>query len=88
MKRYAQGMSDPAARIVVDSKVMRGKPVVRGTRVTVERVLELLAQGLSTAELLDEYPHLTEDDVRACLAYGASLAGHEEIIPLSDTPSA
>jgi len=71
-------------RIVVSVGVMGGKPVVRGTRVTVERVLSLLAQGLSVPDLLKEYPHLTQVDVRACLAYGASLAGDEDIIPLPD----
>ena len=78
-------MADLAERIVVDPSVMGGKPVVRGTRVTVERVLSLLAQGLPMTELLKEYPYLTEDDVRACLAYGASLAGSEEIIPFPES---
>ena len=78
-------MTDAAGRIVLDPAVMAGKPVVRGTRVTVERVLTLLAQGLSITELLKEHPYLTEDDVRACLAYGASLAGREEIIPLPES---
>ncbi|HXG60370.1 MAG TPA: DUF433 domain-containing protein [Planctomycetota bacterium] len=81
-------MSDLASRIVVNAAVMAGKPVVRGTRVTVERVLSLLAQGLPTPELLKEYPQLVEDDIRACLAYGASLAGHEEIVPLPESRSA
>jgi len=78
-------MGDGTDRIVVNPAVMGGKPVVRGTRVTVERILSLLAQGLPTTDLLKEYPYLTEEDVRACLAYGAGLAGHEEIIPLPES---
>ena len=74
-------------RIVVNPAIMGGKPVIRGTRVTVERVLSLLAQGLAIPKLLQEYPHLTEEDISACLAYGASLAGREEIIPLPEQPS-
>ena len=71
-------------RIVVNPSVMGGKPIVRGTRVTVERVLSVLAQGLSVPDLLKEHPHLTTADVSACLAYGASLAGDEDIIPLPE----
>jgi uncharacterized protein (DUF433 family) len=77
-------MGDGTDRIVLSPAVMGGKPVVRGTRVTVERILSLLAQGLPTTDLLKEYPYLTEEDIRACLAYGAGLAGHEEIIPLPE----
>lgn len=79
------GVSDEAERIVVNPAVLGGKPVVRGTRVTVERILSLLAQGLPMAELLKEYPQVSQEDVRACLAYGAGLAGHEEIIPLPES---
>ncbi len=74
-------------RIVIDPRVMGGKPVIRGTRVTVGRVLELLAQGMSVAEVLQEYPHLRAEDVLACLAYGADLAGQEEVLPLPEPPS-
>ncbi|MFZ5469366.1 MAG: DUF433 domain-containing protein [Myxococcota bacterium] len=58
-------------RIAVNPGVMGGKPVVQGTRVTVERVLTLLSQGMTVKDLLVEYPHLTEEDVRACLEYAA-----------------
>lgn len=51
-----------------DPDVAFGKPVVQGTRIPVSIVLGLLADGLTVAELLAEYPHLTEDDIRACLA--------------------
>ncbi len=66
---------EPIERIVIDPDVAFGKPVVRGTRIPVTIVLGLLADGMTVAELLGEYPHLSEDDIRACLAYGALLSG-------------
>lgn len=57
-------------RITVDPGVMGGKPVVKGTRLPVEFVLGLVAQGWSDADLTKNYPRLTLDDVQACLAYG------------------
>ncbi|HUY63479.1 MAG TPA: DUF433 domain-containing protein [Acidimicrobiales bacterium] len=64
-------------RITVDPKVAFGKPVVRGSRIWVGLILGLLADGVSTGEILADYPQLTEADVRACLAYGSRLAtGH------------
>jgi uncharacterized protein (DUF433 family) len=55
--------------IVVDPLVMVGKPVVKGTRLTVEFIIDLLAQGWSEAEILRNYPGLTVQDIRACLAF-------------------
>ena len=54
-------------RIVVNPKIMGGKPIVLGTRITVEQVLKLLAQGLSVKDILKDYPHLTKDDISAVL---------------------
>ena len=68
--------------IVVDSKILTGKPVVRGTRIAVELVVELLAEGWSHAQILVSYPHLTEDDIRACLAYASELLREEKVYPL------
>ena len=62
---------------------MLGKPVVRGTRIPVELLLRKLAEGATTGELLDAYPRLSEDDVRACLAYAADAIAHEEIHTIS-----
>lgn len=63
-------------RITLNPKVMMGKPVIKGTRLTVEFILNLLAYGSTTAEILDEYEGLTPDDIRACLLFaGESLAG-------------
>jgi uncharacterized protein (DUF433 family) len=62
-------------RIVVDPEVMVGKPVIKGTRVPVYLILELLAQGLTVEEILNDYPHLTRDDVAAVLLYAAKVTG-------------
>ena len=58
-------------RIVVDPKIQVGKPVIRGTRLTVELMLQMIAVGCTTREILDNYPGITEDDLRACVAYAA-----------------
>jgi uncharacterized protein (DUF433 family) len=58
-------------RVVLDPEVRSGKPCVRGTRITVYDVLEYLAGGMSEAEILGDFPDLTRDDIRACLAYEA-----------------
>jgi uncharacterized protein (DUF433 family) len=80
-----------ADRIVVDPEVMQGKPVIRGTRVPVELLLRKLGEGASEADLLDAYPHLTADDVRAALAYAADTIAHEGVVftaPPKSAPAA
>ena len=62
---------DYRERIVLDPAIRFGKPVVRGTRITVGDVLDYLAGGMSEDELLADFPQLTRDDVRACLAFAA-----------------
>ena len=69
-------------RIVVDPKILTGKPVVRGTRMSVEFVVDLLAAGWSHAQILESYPHLSEEDIRACLAYAGELLREEKVYPL------
>lgn len=69
-------------RIVIDPQIMRGKPVIRGTRITVEMLIRKLSEGATEAELLDGYPRLTPEDVRAALAYAANAVAHEETILL------
>lgn len=69
-------------RIVVDSEILTGKPVVRGTRISVELVVELLAAGWSHAQILAAYPHLAEQDIRACLAYASELLREEKVFSL------
>jgi uncharacterized protein (DUF433 family) len=71
-------------RVTIDSAVCHGQPCIRGTRVLVTVVLDALAAGLSAAEIVEHYPTLTVDDVRAAAAYGAWLA-KQEIHALSAT---
>jgi len=59
-------------RIEINPAVMTGKPVIRGTRITIELILCKLAEGASDAELLEDYPHIGLDDIRAAIAYGAA----------------
>jgi uncharacterized protein (DUF433 family) len=61
-------------RITIDPKVCFGRPCIRGKRIWVSLVLDLLAQGASSAEILQDYPQLEEADIMACLAYGAGMA--------------
>lgn len=70
-------------RIVLNPKVMAGKPVIKGTRIPVEQVLRLLAQGLSFDEILEDYPHLKKDDIMAALLYAAKVMGKEEVYPVT-----
>jgi uncharacterized protein (DUF433 family) len=71
-------------RIEIHPEVMLGKPVVRGTRIPVELVLRKLAEGASSAELIDAYPRLTVDDIHACLAYAADTIAHESIMTIGE----
>ena len=69
-----------AHRIDINPKVMLGKPVIRGTRITVELLLRKLSEGATEAELLQDYPHLTAEDIRAAIKYAADVVAHEEVI--------
>jgi len=68
-------------RIVVDPKVLAGKPVIKGTRIPVDAILRALAEGLSVDEVLEDYPQLTPEDVRAALIYSAKLVSSEDVFP-------
>jgi uncharacterized protein (DUF433 family) len=70
-------------RIEINSSVMLGKPVIRGTRIPVELLLRKLAEGATIEELLDAYPRLTPQDVRAALAYAADAIAHETLLSLA-----
>lgn len=70
-------------RITLDPEVMVGKPVVRGTRLTVEFVLNLLAHGATAAEILEEYDALTSEDIRACLLFAKESMSNTDFMPLS-----
>jgi uncharacterized protein (DUF433 family) len=67
-------IDDMLERITIDPNVCFGKPTIRGTRIWVGLVLGLLADGMTVDEILVEYPSLSDDDIRACLAYGARLS--------------
>jgi uncharacterized protein (DUF433 family) len=69
-------------RIAVDSAVLTGKPVVKGTRLAVELIVELLAQGWTEAEILTNYPGLTREDIQACLGYASAVLHAERVYPL------
>jgi uncharacterized protein (DUF433 family) len=70
-------------RIEINPEVMQAKPVIRNTRIPVELLLRKLSEGATIEELLDAYPRLSVDDVRACLAYAADAIAHEGIHTLS-----
>jgi uncharacterized protein (DUF433 family) len=71
-------------RIDINSDVCNGKPVIRGTRIAVQTVLEFLAAGDSIEDVLEEYPSLKREDVQACIDYASRLmANHYSIVPMA-----
>ncbi len=68
------GINPLRERISIDPNVCFGKPCIRGTRIWVSLILDFLASGLTINEILEEYPHLTEEDIRAAIAYGAEMS--------------
>jgi uncharacterized protein (DUF433 family) len=69
-------------RITIDPQVMVGRPVIRGTRIPVELIVRMLSQGILEADILREYPRLQPEDIRAALAYAASVLAREDGFPL------
>jgi len=67
-------------RIEINPKVMLGKPVIRGSRITVELILRKMSEGASEADLLDAYPRLTREDIKAAIGYAADTLAHEETV--------
>jgi uncharacterized protein (DUF433 family) len=70
-------------RITVDPDVLVGKPIVKGTRMSVEFVIDLLARGWTTAQVLSEYDHLKPEDIQACLAYARDVLKSEKVYLLT-----
>jgi uncharacterized protein (DUF433 family) len=66
-------------RIEINPKILGGKPVIRGSRISVELVLRKLAEGATEQSLIEAYPSLRPEDIRAALAYAAASIAHEEI---------
>lgn len=73
-------------RIEVNPAIMQGKPVIRGTRITVELILRKVSEGADVSAVLEAYPQLTRDDIRAAMAYAADTLAHEETLLVRGAP--
>jgi len=69
-------------RIEVDPKIMLGKPIIKGTRITIEHILKLLKQGLTVKDILGDYPHLKRKDIEAAVDYAVESLNKERAYPL------
>ncbi len=74
---------DLIKRIIIDPEIMAGKPVVKGTRLTVPHILGLLTQGISTEEILADYKNLTKEDILACFAFAQQNIENTTFIPVN-----
>lgn len=74
-------------RVILDPKVMAGKPVIRGTRLTVDFILNLLAHGATEKEILEEYKGLAEEDIRACFLFATKALKDTDFMPLAAEPA-
>jgi uncharacterized protein (DUF433 family) len=75
------------SRITIDPQVCFGKPCIRGTRLWVSWILDLLADGMGLEEVLADYPQITKDDIRACIAYGSEMSRARYVeIPIEHAP--
>jgi uncharacterized protein (DUF433 family) len=79
--RGAPTMTTEHPRIVLDPKILAGKPVIRGTRLSVEFIIGLMADGCSEADILANYPGATHEDIIACLAYARDILSSERVFP-------
>jgi uncharacterized protein (DUF433 family) len=75
-------MTNWMERIIVDPKILVGKPVIKGTRLAVEFIVELLAQGWAESEIMRNYPGIVHEDIAACLMYASNILKAEKIYPL------
>jgi len=73
------------SRITIDSEICHGKPCIKGTRILVYLILEMMEHGLNFNQILEEYPHLTTEDLKACLEFAKKIINNEEITPLVET---
>ena len=74
-------MVDWRERIEINPEVMTGKPVIKGTRLTVDHVIELLAEGWTVDQIITEYPGVCSEDVAGCLAYASAVIKDEKVFP-------
>jgi uncharacterized protein (DUF433 family) len=70
-------------RIVINPSILVGKPIIKGTRISVEFVIGLLGQGWTVEQVLEEYDHLKLEDIQACLSYASEVLSSEKIYPIS-----
>lgn len=80
-------MAASTSRITIQPGVCGGQPTVRGMRITVANILELLAGGMTAEEILSDYPYLEAEDIQACLGYASQLASHRQIVFDSPVPT-
>ena len=73
-------------RITVNPRILGGKPIIEGTRISVELILDLLASGVGEEDILEDYPHLSREDIHACLRYAARCYRNEVYLELQTTP--
>jgi uncharacterized protein (DUF433 family) len=69
------------SRIILDPSILAGKPIIRGTRISVDHVLELLASGWNESSILEEYPGLEREDILACIRYAQEIIRSERVYP-------
>jgi uncharacterized protein (DUF433 family) len=81
---HAEAAMSAPSRIEINPDIMLGKPVIRGTRITVELLLRKLSEGATEDDLLDAHPHLTSDDIKAAIAYAADTVAREQRPPLKN----
>lgn len=81
-------MTNTHQKITINPNIMMGKPIIAGTRITVELILRQLAQGIAIEKILQNYPHLNRDDIYAAINYAANLTEQEHIYPLNPLPHA
>ena len=74
--------SELLKRIVIDPEIMVGKPVIKGTRITVEYILNILSHGQTIEEILEEYDGLTKNDILACILYASCMLNKSDVYPL------
>ena len=67
-------------RIIADPNIMLGKPIIKGTRITVELLLKKLSEGFTIEDIVSQYPHITKEDVLAAIEYASEVIANEEII--------
>jgi len=82
MGNWSKNQQDLHHRIEINPEIMTGKPVIRGTRIPVELLVKMLAQGMNTEDIMKEYPHLTPEDVQAALLYAAESLDDTEVFPI------